>query len=282
MKILYPMDSTGESESALPCVEKLIRRLGGKLLLIQVTEPFVGMQPQYWQPLEEQALSASAEYLTSIQNRLTGLEVETFSVLGSPRNAIVEKATEEGCDLIVMTTHGRTGVARWLIGSIAESVLRQSPCPVLLLHAPAPQVGEFHRVLVPVDGSESSHQVLDRIGPFLSPTAQVTLLRCTDFTAQQQLRVLDDKHMESVIDGMLQELKSLGLPEHSLQRRVHRGDAVDGILKVAGELDCDLIAMSTHGRTGLRRFWLGSVAEGVARQATCPVLAFPNRSLSEE
>ena len=279
MKILFPLDSTGESESALPCVERLARRWGSEIVLVQVTEPFVGMQPQYWQPLEEQALSTSREYLESVQNRLTGLQVKTLSLIGSPPTALVEAAQDEGCELIVMISHGRSGLTRWLVGSISESVLRQSTVPLLLLHPPGPQVGEFHRVLVPLDGSEPSLQVLSRITPFLAANAQVTLLRCTDFSAQQQLHMAKDSSMEQVMEQLQQELDAVEVPWANVERKLVKAAASEGILRCAQEIDSDLIAMSTHGRSGFRRFWLGSVTEKVARSSPCPVLAFPGKAL---
>lgn len=279
MKTLLALDSSSESESALACAQKLVQRWNSDLVLVQATEPFAGMQAPHWHQLEQNALASNREYLQSLQERLGNLKVTTRSRLGSPQTLILETAEAEQCQLIVMASHGRNGLDRWLVGSVAESVLRQSTCPVLLLRPPAPGVGEFHNVIIPMDDSEASREVLARIQPFLARDARVTLLRCSDFTAQQHLAVYEARDVDSVLDSLARDLEKVQMEGLTLQRKVLHCNASEGILKVAQEIGCDLIAMSSHGRTGWRRFFLGSVSERVARLARCPVLIFPIAAL---
>jgi nucleotide-binding universal stress UspA family protein len=274
MKTLLPLDGSGESESALSCACKLVQRWGSQLILVQATEPFTGLQPPHWHELEESALAANLEYLKSLQERLGDPTVTIRSRMGSPKTLILEIAEAEQCQLIVMASHGRNGLGRWLVGSVAESVLRQSTCPVLLLRPPAPEVGEFHNVLVPVDDSQASREVLPRIQPFLANDAKVTLLRCSDFTAQQQQAVYQARDVDAVLDALAQDLGQVQVEGLSLHRKVLHSNASEGIVQHAREAGCDLIAMSSHGRSGWRRFLLGSVSERVARLAPCPVLIF--------
>lgn len=279
MKTLLALDSSSESESALACAAQLVRRWNSELVLVQATEPFAGLQPPHWHQLEQNALTANREYLQSLRERLGDLEVSTRSRLGSPKTLILETAEAEQCQLIVMASHGRNGLDRWLVGSVAESVLRQSTCPVLLLRPPAPDQGEFRNLLIPIDDSEASRQVLLRVHPFLAQDARVTLLRCSDFTAQQHLAVYEARDVDAVLQSLERDLESLQLEGVSLQRKVLHCNAAEGIARYAREHSCDLVAMSSHGRTGFKRFLLGSVSERVARTAPCPVLIFPVAAL---
>lgn len=280
MKILLPLDGSGLSESAIPCAGALAQRWGAELLLVSVTEPFVpiglGPQPNIGLEMQDEVLTSTREYLQSIASaQPENLPVTTRIVLGSAREELASTAEKESCDLIVMASHGRSGPARWLLGSVAESVLRQATCPVLLLKAPAPEVGEFSHILVPTDGSEASQRVLTYIAPYLAPNGRVTLLRSTGLSLQDRSQVIDTVALEKFLLNLEAQLKELTLEGLELEYQVLDGEASDCILEFAHKAGCDLIAMSTHGRSGFRRFWLGSVTEKVARQAECPVLAVP-------
>lgn len=279
MKIMLPLDGSEVSESVLPSVVALARRLKADLLLVKITDPFVAVTPEMpslalrWQ---EQAEHESARYLARLAAGIADLKVETRSMLGVPRDALSELATTAGCQLIAMASHGRTGVARWLLGSVAERVLRQATCPVLLMR-PGVQLPEngFERVLVPVDGSESSTRVLQEVRPYLADSSQVVVMRASALTPQDYAQVLDPAAHESYLLGLQASLADLQVEGLPLETRVVDGEATEAILTLSEELGCDLIAMSTHGRTGLDRFLLGSVTEKVARYAHRAVLAFP-------
>ena len=276
---MLPLDGSELSESVLPSVVGLARRFQAELLLVKITDPFVAMTPEMpslalrWQ---EQAEHESGRYLERLAAEIGDLKVETRSMLGVPRDALPELATTTGCHLIAMASHGRTGVARWLLGSVAERVLRQATCPVLLMRPgiELPQDG-FHRVLVPVDGSESSTRVLNEVRPFLADAPKVVVMRASGLTMQDHAQVLDPVARESYLLGLEASLADLRVEGLELETRVIDSEAPDAILTLSEELACDLVAMSTHGRTGLDRFLLGSVTEKVTRYAKMAVLVFP-------
>ena len=150
---------------------------------------------------------------------------------------------------------------RWLWGSVAEGVARHAPCPTMLVHSPETPV-RFREILVPTDGSEPSLEVARHIGMFVKPETRVTLLHCTGVTDEQA--GLHNRLREQVDGRPWMRLECVSTP------------APQGIFDWLAEHDCDLIAMSTHGRDGLAHLWKGSVAEAVVRQANCPVLIFPS------
>ncbi|MEW6283426.1 MAG: universal stress protein, partial [Candidatus Eremiobacterota bacterium] len=177
-----------------------------------------------------------------------------------------------GVDLIVMASHGRTGPGRWLLGSVAEAVLREAPCPVLLVREalPVPLEG-FHRILVALDGSERSLEVVPKVAALAAEGARAELLRASDLDALP----LSMQEREVVLNALREELDGVTVPGLAVQRRVEDSSPAAAILAVAEREKCDLIAMTSHGRTGAARVLLGSVAERVARHAPCPVLIVP-------
>ncbi len=246
MKILVPLDGSSLSESVLPLAGQLARRWQGQIVAVRVTEP------------SSLDATTSEEYLHDLKIRYPELKLRTAHEVGSPPTCIQQLATRENFELILMGTHGRDGLLRWLYGSVAEGVARHAPCPTMLVRSPQFS-GEFRRILVPNDGSEESSGVARHIGRFLSPETRVTILHCSPTSPDQQ------EQLRRQVDGR---------PWMSLD--VALNPAPQGIFDWLDCNDCDLIAMSTHGRDGLAHLWKGSVAEAVVRQANCPVLIFPS------
>ena len=288
MNILVSLDGSPTSESALRLAESICRSKQASLLLARITDPLAavapGTMPSLSLRLDEHLQEAAGAYLESIRARLEDIPVRLHNLLGSPREALPQLAAQEKVDLIVMSSHGRSGFARWLLGSVAESVLRQSPCPLLLVRPEAaPTTAEFKNILVPVDGSEISQAVLQQMPALLaaSPGARITVLRASGLSFQDHAQVVDPAALEQFMQHLETEIASLQVEGYEMQYRVVDGEASDAILTLAEELGSDLIAMSTHGRSGLKRFFLGSVTEKVARRAACPVLAFPHHHRGE-
>ena len=255
MTVLVPLDGSPAAESAL-AIE------GQRLLLLRVVDLPEPAAPGVAVSLAQNLILPQRQQaeLERARTYLEPLGTQTLVVAGHARDEILRVAREQHVDLIAMTSHGRSGARRWLLGSVAEGVLRQAPCPVLLVRPPAPGPLRFGHVLVPVDGSQESLVALARVRPFLVPEAQITLLRATELEPEDSLQAA----LEPVEPGSAR-----------LHRVVAAGPAAATILEQAEARGCDLIAMTTHGRTGFRRFVLGSVTERVTRAATCPVLVFP-------
>ncbi|MBT9584205.1 universal stress protein [bacterium] len=281
MKILVPLDGSDLSESVLPCALDMARRHQAELVLVRATEHFgtiaPGLPPDLGLQLQEQAQKKSINYLESMQSHLPGVAVNAQAPLGPARDEIYHTAVRQKCDLIIMASRAREGPARWLLGSVAEAVLRQSPCPVLLLRPPAGQSSLFQHILVPIDGSEASLAVLHKVQPYLAPGGKVTLLQSSDLSLYPYVFDVKSETVQEYLNQLEADLRKIEVEGLTLEVTVLDGDPIDAILTWSQENDCDLIAMSTHGRTGFRRFWLGSVTEKVARHSHCPVLAFPGR-----
>jgi nucleotide-binding universal stress UspA family protein len=200
-------------------------------------------------------------------HRLGCPHVTSQLVSGPPWERITELARPT--DLIVMGTHGRTGVSRFLLGSVAEKVVRHAPCAVLVARPHGPPE-RFKHLLVPVDFSETSKLALERAAELASRTgARVTLLHVLDMP--DVLLPQAEPPATAALDEWADLLEQR--TSHEVQRVVRTGVAAAQVLALASEdPTIDLIVMGSHGRVGIRRFVLGSVAEKIVRHASLPVL----------
>ncbi len=200
---------------------------------------------------------------------------------GEPAWVIVDMALEERVDLIVMSSHGYTGLSRWMYGSVAEKVLRAGPCPVLVVRSAGRRLD---KVLIPLDGSQFSERAL---GPGLEVAgglgSEVTLLQAAPEPDAAEIARLDE--IEPGFGWQLQDeiredaeayLRRLAQTHPLAGLRIRTvapaGPAAETILKYSETNGMGMIAMATHGRTGLRRWVYGSVAEKVLRGGCCSML----------
>jgi nucleotide-binding universal stress UspA family protein len=206
------------------------------------------------------------------------LDVAYCTEEGNAAEEILAAAETIGCDLIVMGTHGRKGWGRLLAGSIAETVLRKAHCPVLALRRQeTPRRDETTRVVVhPTDFSVDSEAAL-RVARLLAHDLQTRLviLHVTPPVAALEGTTATDVAARADRDCLELVRRRVEGPDliHRVEIRLEQGAAATEVLRVAQEVGCDLIVMGTHGRTGLGRVLMGSVAEDVLRGTGCPVLA---------
>lgn len=282
MKILVPLDGSSKSESILPLVARLTEQWQAEVLVLRVMDPTTGVadpivitlsQSAYQQMLED-----GRQYLEDLAKRHPEIPMQTLHLVGTADFCIEEVARKQDCNLIVMASHARDGLARWLWGSVAEGVARHAPCPTMLVHSPETPV-LFREILIPTDGSEPSLEVAHHIGMFLKPETKVTLLHCTGVSDEQKAENMEKRVEQAQLRNHLREHVD-GRPWMKLE--CVSTPAPQGIFDWLAEHDCDLIAMSTHGREGLAHLWKGSVMEKVARQAKCPVLVFSRALLKSE
>lgn len=188
-------------------------------------------------------------------------------------------AEEIDSDLIVMGTHGRTGLSGLLAGSVAIAVLRGARCPVLALRAGERprETAEVRVILHPTDfsvDSEAALQVARSLardhGARLIILHVATLDVFSDGTAAAEI---DNGVYREALDDLRRRISGPDL-KHPVETLLSRGFAAEGIIESAKNVGCDLIVMGTHGRTGLTRLLMGSVAENVLPRADCPVLIF--------
>lgn len=274
MKILVTLNGSAKSESVIPLVVELARSWQAEVLVARALDPVGGtgdpIVPLVVDSLYRGLITDVEDYLQSVSRRFGDLPLRTFCLTGATGECIRDLAVREKCDLIVMASHGRTGFVRWLWGSVAEGVARVAPCPVLLVRRDSPL--QWRKILIPVDGSPPSGSVIQRMAPFLQPTTRVTLLHCIDITeVEEMVSPAAREHVHQVRS----QLKKLVEGNAQLHLEFSPAPAPQGIFQWLSDHDCDLVAMSTHGREGMAHFWTGSIMEQVARNANCPVLVFP-------
>jgi nucleotide-binding universal stress UspA family protein len=289
-KILIPTDGSRSSEDAARFGLRLAQHLGAGVTVLHVLEPYTGilMAPEsipYYPDLEREIQIAGRQALAKVETWAQELGVACSSLQRQGRAAevIVELARDH--DLIVMGSHGYGMLDRLLLGSVAIRVLHKSPKPVLVLREGARTDG-IRTVLLPTDGSPSGEAALQH-GLKLARAlgADVTLL----YVVEGMYRYLGpETALYPVAEALEAELQQIG--QEALQKakemadavgvvaqtRLAVGRAVEGILAEAKAHD--LVVMSTHGRSGLDRLLLGSVAEGVLRRSEKPVLVIPRQT----
>jgi nucleotide-binding universal stress UspA family protein len=271
-RILIPLDGSETAEAILPHVRRVLRRHDAETILLHAVPPF----PPDFHLAVPRIDEDAHRYIRRMNFLLVNDGVRSRGLVrhGAPAETILSVSEEEGVSLIAMSTHGRTGLERLVFGSAAEQVLRESRWPVLIVRSLPSSVGTisrgrleglpFHRILVPLDGAEESLSILPALKEFASSIdARVRLL--------------------AVVDDLAERWHSPGFTLESAQKALAaacipadietcRGDAATEILRVARELEADLIAMSTHGRSGPSRWVLGSVTERVLRASSVPML----------
>jgi nucleotide-binding universal stress UspA family protein len=296
--ILVPLDGSAFSENALPMALDLTRRMGARLHLVQVHEPPVAPAypdavPAYDERWDGALRAREEEYLRSLAHRCmerAGVSPETQLLDGPVAAALASYVAEVGIDRIVMTTHGRGGISRAWMGSVADALVRRSSVPMLLIRPKLDRI-DWDRVftashiLVPLDGSELSEGILD---PALElgglNHARYTLLRVVlplPFVSAPYAAgpSFNEAGAAQSRDNAAQYLESVA------RRLRDRGAQVDtdtvfhtspaiGILDYAATHSVDAIAMATHGRGGWSRVALGSVADKVLRGTMMPVLLY--------
>jgi len=268
--IVIPLDGSETSKAILPQIRKLLFHKDAELVLVRAVSMPGGMEGQTLDLMESMRARA-AEELHAITHELTSKGARARSVVrtGEPADVILDVASEEGATLIAMSTHGRSGLGRWALGSVAEKVLRASPVPVLALRSfteagkPTPAEDlSLKRILVPVSTDSLSLKVLE---PALELAklfgSSVTLLHTCEGSAcgmpVPELKQAYERFREAGIE---------------VEPMMKQGDPASQVLETCGELKADLIAMTTHGRRGLPRWMLGSVTEKVLRASKVPLL----------
>src|ERR687886_894781 len=270
-QILVPLDGSELAERALPCAERLGLATGATLHLVHVVElappltwPFA---PAYVPggihgDLVAQETQQATAYLDKMRERVAagGVHVRTEQMVGYAAATLLDYERDAGIDLVVMCSHGRTGLARFALGSVAERLLHHGTAPVLLVRPFGDPVSLEHAV-VPLDGSERAEKALQVVDQLARDVVhEVTLLRVIG-TAEEAPDA--ERYLEEAAGRLTQQHLVWG-------RRVEQGDPAGTILNVAGT--DKLVVMVTRGRSGLARWALGSVADRVAHGGVAAVL----------
>ena len=306
--ILVPLDGSTFGEHALPLALDLARKAKVTLHLIQVLLPPGSFAPETPLPgdsllaerLAEQQKAAQQNYLDAVERRLLAAgapRVQTWLRDGDVPGMIRDQAEAIAADLIVMTTHGRGAFARFWLGSVTDELVRTSPVPLLLLHPGegAPDLQKpplLKHLLLPLDGSHLAEQIVE-------PALKLGALTEGDFTLVRVVRPAFPQVF--AVEGVsLGEMTEDAIKEAEAQNKNRRVEAEQYLNRVAEplrerdlivltrvEMDdspaatilrdtktVDLVALATHGRKGLKRLFLGSVADKLIRGSQVPVMVY--------
>lgn len=272
--VLYATDFSEASVAAFQVACSLSRDDSSQLLILHVLAPpatVLEMEQAFLAP-EERFKHAMGE-LRRLKPADPGTLTDYLLREGDPTEEILRTAEERHCDLIVLGTHGRGGLGRVLMGSVAEAVLRRAACPVVTIRSGA-GLKALRTVLYATDLSEPSDQAFPVARALARDhRAALVILHVYPppmFHAEEIARRPPDGYVDSLWEALHRyEVSDAGV---TVTHRLAEGDPAKEVVRAAQELKCDLVVLGTHGRTGLRRILVGSVAESVLRRAECPVL----------
>jgi nucleotide-binding universal stress UspA family protein len=302
-RIVIPLDGSQLSESILPCARSLLKGLKIPVELLHVIDPeviSVFVNPAHGRNLE--AVEADMkrkglEYLDPIASSLPEPGVVTCSAeIGRPAEVIVKRASADPASLIAMATHGRSGLRRWLLGSVAHRVLLSAANPLLLARPAesleATGVTPLKTIVVPLDGSALAEKALPHAeGLARRMNLEIILIRAyalppvAYYATEGYMPNLDalmaevKESAQQYLDETLERLKSEGLSRVSTL--LVEGDAAGNIIDIAKRTPASLVALCTHGRSGFSRLVLGSVADRVVRESGDPILMIRSQPQKE-
>jgi nucleotide-binding universal stress UspA family protein len=272
-KILVCTDGSSASEGAINAALQLAQTSGGKIFLLEVIFYPAGYELQspdtFNPPVINQEMMEAQE--TAVKERMEkqkseaaklGVTLETrIRTSPSPHEGIMEEAQELKPDLIIMGRRGYTGLTRLLMGSVTAQVIGHSPSHVLVV--PREAVLDFNRILIASDGSSFSEAAWE---------AALSLAQVMGSAVTAVSVAADDRD----VAGATKTVKTMESAAQAqgivLDTMIPTGRADEAIVNAAIFKNASLIVVGSHGRTGLKRLLMGSVAEGVVSHARCPVL----------
>jgi nucleotide-binding universal stress UspA family protein len=309
--LLVPLDGSSRAEQVLPVAARLARASGGTITLLTV----IGIAPEAMsyrlagpflpQNVFERDLAQAHSYLDRVAQRsdLAGIALEKQVDLGDPAATILSHAEQQAVDLIVISSHGYTGLRRWLLGSVAEKVARHASAPVFVIRDGEPLHTHIRfdgmcamRALVPLDTSARSQDAIPPAAALVAALSspehgqlqltQIVVELAEADTEEKKAVVLQaeqnlDAISQSIRDGLV---ANVGPDLHLLLSWTVSSDSdiAEGIVRMAesgeqsaettGALRCDVIAMTTHGATGIQRWATGSITERVLHITKLPLL----------
>jgi nucleotide-binding universal stress UspA family protein len=298
--ILVPIDFSKMSIEAIETAKRLARRFGSNVHLVHVYQfdyPAEFMAPGIW--ATQPSIAAQAHHTQALAKNLGALarkhklSPENCHLSGGAPafDEICRIAQQIPADLVVIPTHGYTGVRHVFLGSTAERVVQHSPCPVVVVRRKRRKKSETgrmssdHTILVPVDFSHSSRKALQYAIRFANEFgARIILLHATylgyiyssEGNGVYDVRAMQESALENARRQMQELVRTVNFGRAKFETVFTDGSPVLDICDFAKDHDVDLIITSTHGLTGLKHVLIGSIAERVVRHAPCPVLVLPS------
>ncbi len=292
--VLVPLDGSPFAEQALPWAIAVARKSRARLRLAMVHQlpsppPVDEATLRLYTKVELGLRRSQRDYVHRIAARIKGddgVQTATAMLEGTPAPALAKYVTEIGVDLVVMTTHGRGGLERAWLGSVADQLVRTLEIPVLLIRPAEGGTSTIgaKRLLVPLDGSRKSESILPAAMTLATVTgADIALLQAvapvslmTDpptsypLGIDEEITKLERQQAQDYLDSLTDQLRAAGF--RASGTAVLGGTAFDTIRAVADEPGTGIIALTTHGRGGVRRMVLGSIADKLVRSGNVPVL----------
>jgi len=294
-KILVPLDDSELSETALPYTKDLAARLGLDITLLHVcTLEERRSEPVFRTYIEQKAevikhQIQEAQEKMGIKPKELAFQTRGETAIGSPAEEILRYADKKDIDLILMSSHSRSETGLWALGSVADKVLKVSKTPVWVIKTGVPVKTTLDKwlkrtIVVPLDGSERAEHILPYIEALgkqrgVEMKMNVVLFGVSEFVALPQGHVLSsesereevgrNKHLvEEYLERIEERLKKAGL---NVRSEVRIGNAAEEIINYVEADPPYLIAICTHGRSGLSRWVFGSVAQKILHQAPTSV-----------
>jgi nucleotide-binding universal stress UspA family protein len=284
-RILVPLDGSPLSERVFPWLRFLATKLEpqAEVKLLRTFEPpsTVYLLPELSIPttnaLSDEYLGGLIlEYLQACTEKLEGLKVHSEMTIGEPALEIL--AHSEEADMVLMASHGRGGLGRWLMGSVANKVIRGATVPIMVvggkvLDSDAHPRGVIERIVVPVDGSEAAERAFATACDLARQLGAQLDLYCgvSQVEIQHQLTLETNRsgvvHFQNYLANLAESVEDL-----QIECTVAETYGNTGIVEFAEKLQADLVVMGSHGKGGLQRWLVGSETEKTLQAASCPVL----------
>lgn len=301
--LLAPVDGSNLAEGAFGYARELAARLDANVTVLHVIDPADSEALPMHQAYANHSAEVVGRGVTEIRKKLgktagmTPPKISAEVAVGDAADQILRYAQEKKMDLVVMSTHGRTGVRRLVLGSVADEVLRRSSVPVLLVRAGMADKDKFEKwtditLVVPLDGSELAESVLPHVQALGQQAGNemlkvVLVMVCepppTPPVAGPEIpfdwqKAMDEnwatcrKYTREYLAGVENHLKQTGLQVRSEPIEQMKANVAEEIVQYAGKIPFSLILMATHGRTGVGRWAFGSVAQKVLTGSASPIL----------
>ena len=291
-KMLIPLDGSEVSQQVLPYARSLARKLELPVELLEVVD-VVGLSAAVAacdkgnvESLIAETTRGSAAFLERISKTFSEVSVHCAVEKGRAGEVIIEKGAADSGTLIAMATHGRSGIDRWLLGSVVEKVVRETTNPLLLVRASRGGAYEgeatLKSLIVPLDGSPLAEKALPH-ATLLANAMGLEMILFGAYSLTPAITASDEyipdlNKLEAVFKGeavgylenKAAELKKVGPARVS--SLVSEGEAAEKIIDLAKQNPNSLVVICSHGRSGVKRWVLGSVTEKVMRHSSGPVL----------
>lgn len=289
--ILVTLDGSGFAEQVLPVAESICTAFGARLTLVTVLPEQSRFRFPFRSELQPPGGNGSRRKVRAYHQgvarrmRAKGIDVTTVILTGPVAESVHQLMEDQAIDMSLISTRGRSGLQRWMLGSVASRLVDLARRPVLVIHpAPGgpPPVPDFGRILVALDGSEYAERVLSIVRASTKYGSVVTLLRVPEVPNPQrfgtmveeieELRAAAEARADRYLEDIAGILRQEGIETHVL---VTGSRPAETIVSVAEAEDADIIILSTRGLGGVEGLLLGSVADRVVQDSHRPVLLVP-------